>query len=80
MRKELKKVTHVSGVKQAVRAVKRGEAKRVFIALDADPMMLETLRALCEERNIPVEEVSSMRALGTACGLDVGAAAAAEIG
>lgn len=80
MKNELKKVTHVSGVKQTIRAVKREEAKRVFIARDADPMMLETLRALCEERNIPVEEGHTMRALGAACGLDVGAAAAAEIG
>lgn len=77
---ELKHIPHVSGLKQTARAVKREEAKRVLIARDADPVMLETLRALCEERNIPVEEVSSMRALGTACGLDVGSAAAAEIG
>ena len=80
MKRELKKIAHVSGVKQTIRAVKRGEAKRVFIALDADPMMLETLRTLCEERNIPVEEGHTMRELGNASGLAVGAAAIAMIG
>ena len=77
---ELKKIPHVSGLKQTVRAVKREEAKRVFIARDADPMMLENLRALCQERNVPIEEGHSMRELGNACGLPVGAAAVAVIG
>ena len=77
---ELKKIPHVSGLKQTVRAVKREEAKRVFIARDADPMMLENLRALCEERNVPIEEGHSMRELGEASGLAVGAAAIAVIG
>ena len=77
---ELKNVTHVSGLKQTVRAVKRGEAKRVYVARDADPMMLETLRTLCEERGVPMEEGHSMRDLGNAAGIAVGAAAIAVIG
>ena len=77
---ELKNIPHVSGLKQTVRAVKREEAKRVFIARDADPMMLENLRVLCEERNVPIEEGHTMRELGNVCGLAVGAAAVAVIG
>lgn len=77
---ELKKIPHVSGLKQTERAVKREKAKRVFIARDANPIMLEKLRVLCVERNVPVEEGHTMRELGNACGLDVGAAAAALIG
>ena len=77
---ELKNIPHVSGLKQTVRAVKREEAKRVFIARDADPMMLGSLRALCEERSVPVDASHTMRELGIASGLAVGAAAIAVIG
>ena len=77
---ELKHIPHVSGLKQTARAVKREEAKRVLIARDADPVMLETLRALCEERSVPVEDSHTMRELGNAAGLAVGAAAIAVIG
>ena len=77
---ELKKIPHVSGLRQTEKAVEREEAKRVFVARDANPMMLEKLRALCEERDVPVEEGHTMRELGAALGLDVGAAAAALIG
>ena len=77
---ELKNISHVSGLRQTERAVKRGEAKRVFIARDANPMMLEDLRALCQERGVPVEEGHTMRELGNACGIAVGAAAIAVIG
>ena len=77
---ELKHIPHVSGLKQTARAVKREEAKRVLIARDADPVMLETLRALCEERSVPVEDGHTMRELGNAAGLAVGAAAIAVIG
>ena len=78
--KELKKIPHVSGLKQTARAVKRGEAKRVFIARDADPMMLENLRALCQEQGVPVEDGHTMRELGMVSGIAVGAAAIALIG
>lgn len=77
---ELKKIPHVSGLRQTERAVEREEAKRVFVARDANPMMLEKLRVLCEERDVPVEEGHTMRELGATLGLDVGAAAAALIG
>lgn len=77
---ELKNSPHVSGLKQTVRAVKREEAKRVFIARDADPMMFENLRALCQERGVPVEDGHTMRELGMVSGIAVGAAAIALIG
>ena len=80
MLKELKKAVHVSGLKQTSRAVRDGKAKRVYIARDASFMLVQPLRALCEEQGIPVEEVRTMRELGAACGLQVGAAAVAEIG
>ena len=80
MLSELKTVQHVAGLKQTVRAVRSGKAKRVFLARDADPMLTEPLRQLCEEREIPVAEGHSMRELGEAGGIAVGAAAIAVIG
>ena len=80
MLKELKTVQRVAGVKQSIRAVRSGEAKRVFLAQDADPMLLQPLRTLCEVREIPVEEVRSMRELGEVSGIAVGAAAVAVVG
>ena len=80
MLKELNNIAHVSGLKQTVRAVKREEAKRVYIARDADPMMLESLCALCKERGVPVGEGHTMRELGMVSGIAVGAAAIALIG
>lgn len=80
MLKELKTVQRVAGVKQSIRVVRSGEAKRVFLARDADPVLLQPLRTLCEEREIPVEEVRSMRELGEVSGIAVGAAAVAVVG
>ena len=80
MLSELRRSPHVAGLKQTVRAVRSGKAKRVFLARDADPMLTEPLRMLSEERGIPVTEGCSMKDLGEAGGIAVGAAAAAVIG
>lgn len=70
----------VTGLKQTVRAVRSGEAKRVLLARDADEALLAPLRDLCRERGVPVTEHGSMKELGEFCGLAVGAAAAAVLG
>ncbi|MGM9619122.1 MAG: L7Ae/L30e/S12e/Gadd45 family ribosomal protein [Oscillospiraceae bacterium] len=80
MPKELKTGRRVTGLKQTVRAVRSGEAQRVFFARDADEALLAPLRALCRERGVPALDGGSMKELGEACGLAVGAAAAAELG
>ena len=65
------------GLKQARRAVQEGRAAKVFLACDADPALTRSLAALCHERGIPVETRFTLRQIGKACGLSVGAAAAA---
>ena len=80
MLSELKTVQHVAGLKQTIRAVRSGKAKRVFLARDADPMLTGPLRQLCEERGISVVEGHSMKELGEAGGIAVGAAAMAVVG
>jgi len=75
----LKTAKRVIGIKQVAKAVKREAATEVFIADDADAKVVEPLETLCAEQNVPVSRVSSMKELGTACNIEVGAAAAAAI-
>lgn len=77
MLKELRSGKKVSGVKQSRRAVRDGLAKAVFLARDADPALTSPLRAFCREKDVPVFEGCSMRELGLAAGIQVGAVAAA---
>lgn len=69
----------VVGVKQLKKAVLSGKASRVYLAGDADPALTEPLEDLCSDRNIPYAWVRSMADLGRACGIEVGAAAAAVV-
>ena len=75
----LKTAKRVIGIKQVAKAVKREAATEVFIADDADAKVVEPLETLCMEQNVPVSRVSSMKELGTACNIEVGAAAAAAV-
>ena len=74
---ELQTTQKVVGTKQAKRALNDGRAKKLFLAADADPRVTEPLERLAKEKGVPVEEISSMKELGAACGIAVGSAAAA---
>lgn len=76
---ELQGVSFVVGAKQTRRAILSGQAKRLFLAADADPALTAPLAQLAGEGNIPVETAADMRALGAACGIAVKAACAAVI-
>ena len=69
----------VVGAKQTKRAVTDGRAAVVFLAGDADPRVTDPIRTLCEQQGVPVEQGSSMKELGLACGIAVGAAVAAAL-
>lgn len=69
----------VVGAKQLRKAVLAGGAFRVYLARNADPALLAPLEQLCKEKNISVTWVATMADLGRQCGIEVGAAAAAEI-
>ena len=69
----------VAGAKQLRKAVLSGAAKHVFLALNADPALTEPIAALCQQHNVEYAWVRSMTDLGRACGIDVGAAAAAAV-
>ncbi|MFY0544911.1 50S ribosomal protein L7ae-like protein [Brevibacillus sp. H7] len=65
------------GVKQTIKAVENQQVDTVFIAEDADKRLTQKVALLCKEKGVPVIYVDSMRRLGKACGIEVGAATAA---
>ena len=65
--------------KQTAKAVEKGTAKLVFIAADADIRISRPLLESCEAVGVKVITADSMHELGKACGIHVGAAAAAVL-
>lgn len=76
---ELTQAQRVVGVKQTRRALNAGQAKKLFLAQDADPALTAPLAQLARSAGIPVEEGSTMAQLGSACGIAVGAACCAVL-
>jgi len=67
------------GSKATITAIQNGSAVKVFVAEDADNKLILPITTICNEKGIPVVRVVSMRELGRACGIRVGAAAAAVV-
>ena len=67
------------GAKQLRKALLAGRAKAVYLADNADPAVTGPLEELCRQRDLQPIRVPSMQALGRACGIEVGAAAAAVV-
>ncbi|UFJ40647.1 50S ribosomal protein L7ae-like protein [Brevibacillus humidisoli] len=65
------------GIKQTIKAVESGQVEEVYLSEDADKRLIQKVQLLCKEKGVPVIYVDSMRRLGKACGIEVGAAAAA---
>lgn len=65
------------GTKQTKKAVLQGTVEEVIIASDADQHLVDPVVELCKDRGITVSFVDSMKKLGKACGIQVGAAMAA---
>ena len=65
---ELSGSNKVVGAKQAKRALRDGRAARLYIAVDADPRLLQPLVQEAVNRQVPVVQVPSMKELGGARG------------
>ena len=76
MIQELSGPNKVVGAKQAKRALLDGRAARLYIAVDADPRLLQPLVQEAVNRQVPVSQVPTMKDLGQSCGIAVGAAVA----
>jgi large subunit ribosomal protein L7A len=79
MLEELKTSKKVVGIKQLKRALKEHTARVAYLALDADPRLMEPLREECLAAGVELVEVPTMKELGSACSIAVGAAAAAVL-
>ena len=79
MLSDLKTAQKVIGAKQVIRALRNGTARCVFLAKDADPRVTEPVLLLCRENGVETEEALTMTAIGNACGIAVGSAAAAIV-
>ena len=77
MIQELNTPNKVVGAKQVRRALKDGRVARLYIAVDADPRLLQPLVQTAVNQQVPVQQAPSMKELGCACGIAVGSAVAA---
>ncbi|OEF96410.1 ribosomal protein L7Ae-like protein [Vulcanibacillus modesticaldus] len=67
------------GLKQTLKAIEQGKAQEVIVAKDADQRLTSRIIQYSEERKIAISYVDSMKQLGKASGIDVGAAAVAVL-
>ena len=67
----------VVGTKQVRRAGVNGKVDIVYGAKDAEKKIINEITTACNEKQIEIIYVESMRKLGEACNIDVSAASAA---
>jgi large subunit ribosomal protein L7A len=77
--KVLQAKNFVVGTKQTVKALKTGTVQEVILAADADQHILAIVVNTAKEYHVPIQYAKSMKKLGTACGIQVGATAVAII-
>lgn len=64
----------IVGTKQTLKALEDDTIKEVIIANDADLRIVQKVKMLADKKGVPITYVESMRKLGKACKIDVGAA------
>ena len=69
----------VVGARQLKKALISKKARLVCLAENADPALTGPIQVLCQQNSVACAWVPSMADLGRACGIDVGAAAAAAV-
>lgn len=74
---ELKNTAMVIGTRQVIKHLNKSQIKKVFIAEDAEPHVIEPVKQLCRQMQIEVEMVENMEVLGRAVGIEVGSATVA---
>lgn len=77
--KVLQAKSFIIGTKQAVKALKEGKVEELVIAADADQKVTAQVVTTAQDLEVPVLYVDSMKKLGKACEIQVGAAAVAII-
>lgn len=67
------------GASRPAAPLRDGRAKKIYIARDADPRILQPLVQEAVRAGVRVEQAENMKLLGEACGIAVGAAIAAVV-
>ncbi|MDD4569179.1 MAG: ribosomal L7Ae/L30e/S12e/Gadd45 family protein [Tepidanaerobacteraceae bacterium] len=67
----------IIGTKQTLKVLERDQVCMVFIAQDADEHVVSDLKEICQKKGVDTVAVNTMKELGDACGIQVGAASAA---
>ncbi len=73
MTEALNKYKKKIGLKECRKAIEAGKVAKAFIAQDADQNLLESFVNLCKDKSVEIIYMDSMKNLGKACGIDVGA-------
>lgn len=66
----------IVGTKQSLRAVKEGDVQTLFIAKDAEKHVIRPIEDYANENQVQIVYAESMKKLGKACGISIGAAVA----
>lgn len=61
------------GFKQSIRAIQADNVKIVYLSKDSDSKIRDTICGLCEKYSVEIDYMDTMKQLGKACGIDVGA-------
>lgn len=77
MPSRLKTGEKLVGVNQVRKAVLNKKAQAVFIAEDAERRVLAPILDICNTTGVEIIRVPTMKQLGNACGIEVGASVAA---
>ena len=73
---EAQKDKLIVGLKQSKRAVEGGNAAKLYLAQDCDPMLIAPIEKAAQENEVSVFYVSTMKELGAMCNIDVKASCA----
>lgn len=71
--------TRVVGMKQVLRYAQVSRLSKIFIAKDADKVIIERLKLVCEQNRIKNDVSYTMQQIGSACCIEVGSACAAVL-
>ena len=69
----------VAGIKQTMRALREHRAEKLYIACDADPIVLGAIETMAQQQALPADRSATMAQLGQAAGIAVGAAVIAVL-
>jgi len=76
---DLKHHSKTVGLKQTMKALAANKVRVLYIAQDAEERLVSKVLDACNNKEIKICKVESMKLLGKKCGIDVGTAVAAII-